>query len=119
MPKRLTKCAAKIVVIGAAVWTIPAIDPTYAQMNAADVARSRGLADRLCAGCHITSSTSGATPTNADVPSFAAIAKRADMSAERLAGRIIIPHPAMPNTQLTVAELRDIIAYIQTMKPAR
>jgi len=41
--------------------------------------------------------------------------KSADMSAERLAGRIIVPHPA--NTQLTVAELRDIIAYIQTMKP--
>jgi hypothetical protein len=41
------------------------------------------------------------------------------MSAERLAGRIIVPHPAMPSTQLTVAELRDIIAYIQTMRPAR
>lgn len=67
MVKRLTKCVAKIVVIGAAVWTISAIDPSYAQMNTADVARGRGLADRLCAGCHITSSTSGATATNADV----------------------------------------------------
>ena len=119
MAGKLTKCVAKIVVIGAAVWALPAIDPAHAQMNTADVTRGRNLADRLCAGCHITSSTSGATATNADVPSFAAIAKRADMSAERLAGRIIVPHPAMPNTQLTVAELRDIIAYIQTMRPAR
>jgi|EndMetStandDraft_3_1072993.scaffolds.fasta_scaffold00709_19 hypothetical protein len=61
MVKRLTKCVAKIVVIGAAVWTIPAIDPIHAQMNSADVTRGRDLADRLCGVSRITFSTSGAT----------------------------------------------------------
>ena len=55
----------------------------------------------------------------ADVPSFAAIAARPDNSAERIAGRIIIPHPAMPGVQLTVAEIRDIVAYIQSLKPQK
>jgi cytochrome c len=58
-----------------------------------------------------------AATANADVPTFAAIAGRADATAERLAGRIIVPHPPMPNTQLTVAEMRDIIAYILSLKP--
>jgi mono/diheme cytochrome c family protein len=47
------------------------------------------------------------------------IAKRSGVTAERLAGRIIVPHPAMPNMQLTVPEIRDIVAYILSLKPAR
>jgi hypothetical protein len=39
-----------------------------------------------------------------------------DTTPERLAGRIIIPHPPMTATQLTVAEMRDIIAYIMSLK---
>ena len=56
---------------------------------------------------------------NPDVPSFAAIAKQPDATAERLAGRIIGHHPAMPKTQLTVAEIRDVIAYVLALKPDR
>jgi mono/diheme cytochrome c family protein len=106
-------------IIVAAVCAMTGADPAHAQMNTADATRGRELADRLCTGCHITSTASGATIANPDVPSFAAIAKRPDTSAERLAGRIIVPHPAMPTTQLTVGEIRDLIAYILTMKPAR
>ena len=89
-----------------------------AQMGLADPKRGLDLAARLCSGCHIVAPGSAAT-TNADVPTFAAIAGRADTTAERLAGRIIVPHPPMPNTQLTVAEMRDIIAYILSLKPQR
>jgi len=102
-----------------AVCAMAAVDLPYAQMNTADATRGRELADRLCTGCHITSPESGATTANPDVPSFAAIAKRSDSSAERLAGRIIVPHPAMPTTQLTVGEIRNLIAYILTMRPER
>jgi mono/diheme cytochrome c family protein len=84
----------------------------------ADPVRGQELARRLCAGCHATE-PNGGQAINPDVPSFAAIARQPDATAERLAGRIIVPHPAMPNTQLTVAEIRDVIAYIVTMKPAR
>ena len=84
----------------------------------ADPVRGQDLARRLCAGCHATEPNSGQA-INPDVPSFSAIAKQPNATAERLAGRIIVPHPAMPNTQLTVAEIRDVIAYILALKPDR
>jgi hypothetical protein len=52
----------------------------------------------------------------ADVPSFPTIASRPGISAEHLAGRIIIPHPAMPGVPLTTAEIRDIVAYILSLR---
>jgi cytochrome c len=97
---------------------IPAGEPASAQMGMADAKRGQELAARVCSGCHIVSAGSAAT-ANADVPTFAAIAGRPDTTAERLAGRIIVPHPPMPSTQLTVAEMRDIIAYIMSLKPQR
>jgi hypothetical protein len=51
-----------------------------------------------------------------DVPSFPAIANRPGASAEHIAGRIIVPHPPMPGIPLTSAEIRDIVAYILTLK---
>ena len=50
------------------------------------------------------------------MPSFPSIANRPGVTAELLAGRIIVPHPAMPGVQLTVRELREIIAYILSLK---
>ena len=87
--------------------------PALSQM--ADTKRGHELAARACSGCHIVANGS-ATTANADVPTFPAIADRPDTTPERLAGRIIIPHPPMPATQLTIAEMRDIIAYIMSLK---
>jgi cytochrome c len=109
-----TKSAVAIVLF----WTIAAAGPTSAQMGLADTSRGQELAARLCSGCHIVSPGSAAT-ANPDVPTFAAIAARADTTPERLAGRIIVPHPPMPNTQLTMTEIRDIIAYIVSRRPSR
>lgn len=89
-----------------------------AQMGLVDAKRGQELSARLCSGCHIVSPGSAVT-ANPDVPTFAAIAGRPDTTAERLAGRIIVPHPPMPNVQLTVAEMRDIIAYILSLGPQR
>jgi mono/diheme cytochrome c family protein len=99
-------------------WIISATSPASAQVGLADAKRGQELAARLCSGCHIVSPGSAST-ANADIPTFAAIAGRVDTTPERLAGRIIIPHPPMPNTQLTIAEIRDIIAYIMSLKPSR
>lgn len=35
---------------------------------------------------------------------------------EQIAGRIIVPHPEMPGVSLTAAEIRDIVAYIVSLK---
>jgi hypothetical protein len=55
-------------------------------------------------------------PVRADVPGFPSIANRPGVTAQGLAGAIIVPHPAMPGVQLSVQELRDIVAYILSLK---
>jgi cytochrome c len=97
------------------VCLVSEIGPTQAQTTLGDAKRGQELSQRVCSGCHSVSPGSAATVI-ADVPTFAAIASRPDITAERLAGRIIVPHPPMPNVQLTVAEMRDIIAYILSLR---
>ena len=81
----------------------------------ADAKLGHTLAARLCSQCHQVDGGS-ANPRLADVPSFSAIAARPGVSAEQLAGRIIIPHPEMPGVQLTTREIRDIVSYILSLK---
>jgi cytochrome c len=86
-----------------------------AQTGPLDAQNGRALAERLCATCHaVVPDVAGGRP---DVPSFAAIARMPHMTPERLAGAIVLPHPAMPGVALTRAELRDVIAYITSLKP--
>jgi cytochrome c len=103
--------------IALATWSlfIP-LGSSWAQPSSpADAKRGHELAARLCTNCHaIDGETSG--PIRADVPSFPTIANRPGASAEHLAGRIIVPHPAMPGVPLTRAEIRDIVAYIVSLK---
>src|SRR6202521_6081978 len=90
--------------------------PALAQSPPGSIERGRALSERLCTNCHnVTARASG--PVRADVPSFPIIAGRTGVTAERLAGAIIIPHPAMPGVQLTIAEIRDVVAYILSLKP--
>jgi mono/diheme cytochrome c family protein len=85
------------------------------QAQPADATHGHALAARLCSQCHQVDASS-ANPRLADVPSFASIAGRPGVSAEQLAGRIIIPHPEMPGVQLTTREIRDIVSYILSLK---
>lgn len=92
-----------------------AYEPAAAQSGPGDAAHGRELAERLCTNCHVvTPQPTG--PVRADVPGFPSIANRPGVTAQGLAGAIIIPHPAMPGVQLTVQELRDIVAYILSLK---
>ncbi len=90
-------------------------EPSLAQAGLADPARGRDVASRLCTSCHVID-RDATTPMRADIPSFAAIARRTGATAEHLAGRIIVPHPVMPGVALTAQEIRDIVAYILTLK---
>jgi mono/diheme cytochrome c family protein len=85
------------------------------QSGPGDAAHGRELAERLCTNCHVVKSEPTG-PVRADVPGFPSIANRPGVTAQGLAGAIIIPHPAMPGVQLTVQELRDIVAYILSLK---
>lgn len=105
-------------IAAAAGFTVLAAASAAAQprLGLGDPAAGRQLAERLCATCHAVAPAAAAT-ANTDIKSFASIAARPNLTAEQLAGRIIIPHPAMPDTQLKVSEIRDIIAYILSLKP--
>lgn len=95
----------------AAVLTSPAI----AQSVVTDPGRGRELAESLCSTCHNVDASPG-NIAKSDISSFFSIANKADQSQERLARAIIFPHPAMPSVSFTNRELRDIIAYILSLK---
>lgn len=88
------------------------------RLNTGDPVNGKTVGERLCASCHAVTAPAASSTTNPDIMSFPALARRPNLSAEYLAGRIIIPHPAMPDTSLNVSEIRDVIAYILSLKPA-
>jgi mono/diheme cytochrome c family protein len=89
--------------------------PALAQTGWSDATKGRELAESLCSVCHRVGPEVGPAVV-AEVPSFRSIANRPGQSPERLVAAIIIPHPAMPTVSFTNQELRDIIAYILTLK---
>lgn len=106
------------IVLAAGVGALLALPSVPAVAQPASAERGRELSQRLCVTCHaIEARPTG--PVRVDVPTFAAIAARPDITAEKIAGAIIIPHPAMPGVQLTVPEIRDIIAYIVSLKSSK
>ena len=102
--------------IAFATWslTVP-LGSAWAQPGLASPQRGQELAARLCTNCHVIDRQTS-SPIRTDVPGFPTIANRPGATAEHLAGRIIVPHPAMPGVPLTAAEIRDIVAYIVSLK---
>ena len=95
---------------GTAVLAMPAVTSS----QAADAANGEQLAKRWCAACHIVAS--GQTQGNAQVPTFAAIAKKPNFDAQTVAFFLLAPHPQMPSMSLSRAEAADLAAFIATQK---
>lgn len=81
--------------------------------QAADAGHGKALAERWCANCHAVAP--GAKEANDQVPSFAAIAKRKDMTPDRLRTWLQTPHPNMPNFNLARQNIEDLIAYLRSL----
>lgn len=96
------------------VWSYSA----SAQSVVADPGRGRDFAESLCSTCHVVDASPG-NVAKSDISSFYSIANRPDQSQERLAGAIIFPHPAMPKVSFTNTELRDVIAYIMSLRVSK
>jgi mono/diheme cytochrome c family protein len=79
---------------------------------AADAAKGKTIAKRWCAACHLVSADQ--TTANADVPSFAAVARK-KLPSEQLKAFLVDPHPKMPDMNLTRSEIEDIVAYIRSL----
>lgn len=72
------------------------------------------LAQRWCATCHVVDSDQ--KQASADVPPFAAIARKQDFTPEKVAFFLLDPHPKMPTFPLSRNEAADIAAYVGTLR---
>ncbi len=81
-----------------------------------DAKSGKALASKLCVSCHIVSDEASSATVTADVPSFTTIANKPGQTAQAIAGAIVIPHPPMPQIQLTREEIGDLAAYILTLR---
>jgi cytochrome c len=89
------------------------IDTARAQQP--NITAGRAIAERACAGCHLIGGASQKGPVPAGVATFAEIASRPGQTAALIAGRIVIPHPPMPDAHLTRQEIADVAAYILSL----
>lgn len=95
--------------------TIPALVIAAVGMPAiaADAIHGGDLARRWCATCHLVEGTQ--KQADADVLSFAEIARRTDFTPAKVAFFLLDPHPKMPNFPLSRTEAADIAAYIGSL----
>lgn len=89
---------------------------SLAQVVHPDAKTGKSIAEKLCVGCHIVGAEAAGKSVSADVPSFITIANKPGQTAQLIAGAIVVPHPPMPQIQLTREEIGDIAAYILTLK---
>jgi mono/diheme cytochrome c family protein len=82
----------------------------------ASVARGKEIAERVCAGCHAMPDGQGSKVQGTDVPSFLAIAGRPARTPENLQVFIMTPRHPMPAIPLELGEIRDVVAYIESLK---
>jgi mono/diheme cytochrome c family protein len=90
--------------------------PAAQAQTQATIARGKEIAGRVCAGCHAIDDGKGATVQGVDVPSFRALANRPYRTPEALQAFIMTPRHPMPAIPLELNEIRDVVAYIQSLK---
>ena len=83
--------------------------------TAQDAEQGRELAKRWCSSCHVVEPSAAAAPA-VGLPSFPAIAARADLSADRLRAAMNPQHSRMPDFALSRRQQDDLIAYIYSLR---
>ena len=81
-----------------------------------DAEAGRALAREVCATCHAVEDGDGAYPA---APAFRAIAEVPGMTSTAITVILRTPHREMPDLILTPEEIRDVGAYILTLKESR
>ena len=94
--------------------SVSALLATSAAAMAADVGQGKKLADEWCSSCHLVGP--GQTRSGDAAPTFASIATGAYEREDDLRAWLADPHPPMPNLNLTVYEIEDVLAYIESLR---
>ncbi len=77
---------------------------------AASSANGEKMARRWCAACHVVAKDQASGTTQA--PPFSGIANRPGFDASKLALWLLLPHPRMPDMNMSRSEAEDLAAYI-------
>ncbi|SRR6187455_2850581 len=96
------------------MFAIPLGDQSAQAQDSLEARQGRAFAQRVCSGCH--GIVLGASSLAAGAPNFYAIARTPGMSSLALRVALETPHHSMPNLMLTTDELRDITAYIMSLR---
>jgi mono/diheme cytochrome c family protein len=89
-------------------------DQSAQAQDSFEARQGRAFAQRVCSGCHGIELDAPALAAGA--PNFYAIARTPGMSSLALRVALETPHHSMPNLMLTADELRDITAYIMSLR---
>jgi mono/diheme cytochrome c family protein len=96
----------------AALLSFTVLAAPAASWAAGDAAQGGRLAERWCAACHVVAP--GQQHGNAQVPPFSEIAKRPHVDAALVALYLLLPHPKMPDMNLSRSEAANLAAYIKS-----
>ena len=91
-----------------------ASQPSFAQPTIGDPAKGKQLANLWCSSCHLVSPDQ--PTTTGEAPPFETIAERSADQFAWLRAFLTDPHPPMPRLSLSRAEIRDLVAYIASLK---
>ena len=88
--------------------------PAFGQGLTGNAERGGQVAERWCSTCHLVSERQQQAVTEA--PTFRSIAERSPEAIDALAAFLMDPHPPMPDLSLTREEIRDLLAYISSLR---
>jgi mono/diheme cytochrome c family protein len=80
--------------------------------RAADDYDGKTLAERWCSSCHVVGP--GQQHGSTQAPPFSEIAKKPGLDAAKIALFLLLPHPRMPDMNLSRREAAALAVYIQT-----
>ena len=91
------------------------VDTAPPAAPAASAARGQALAEARCSACHAVGRTGASTM--AEAPPFRELHTRYPVTflQEAFAEGLTTAHPAMPQVELTPEEIRDLIAYLESL----
>jgi len=82
--------------------------------RAQDIAAGQAIAETWCSNCHSTVARDAAVRDG--VPAFFSIAQMPSTTEMSLATFLTTPHGRMPNFSLSRTEIRDVSAYILSLR---
>ena len=86
-----------------------------ARAQEADIAAGQAYAQKVCAACHAVLVNENMSPL-AEAPTFQSVADTPGMTEMALSVWLQSSHPTMPNIILKPDDLRNVVAYIVSLK---